>query len=88
MTDVRNQSERLLNAAMDHICDTHEQPSDLRAWDHLLVYAPSGQLFNAMLRRIKYDGDDFASLTLGEVARATDGAKLPPSLSSQHCREE
>lgn len=37
----------------------------------------SGDLFNAMVGRIKYDGDDFASLTLGEVERATDGAKLP-----------
>jgi hypothetical protein len=39
-SDSRNQTERLLNAAMDHICDTHEQPTDPRAWDHLLIYCP------------------------------------------------
>lgn len=83
MPDERNQAERLLNAAMDHICDTHEQPTDPRAWDHLLVYAPSGQIFNALMRRIKYDGSDFGSLTLGEVERAIEGAKLPTGLMVQ-----
>ena len=38
--DRRNEAERLLNAAMDHIAGTHEQPGDMRAWDHLLVYCP------------------------------------------------
>jgi hypothetical protein len=77
MTDTRNKTERLLNEAMDHICDTHEQPTDPRAWDHLLIYAPPGSIFNALMRRIKYDGSDFGSLTLGEVERATIDAKLP-----------
>lgn len=36
----RNQSEYLLNAAMDHIAGTLEQPIDSRAWDHLLIYCP------------------------------------------------
>lgn len=36
----RNETERLLNAAMDHIANTHTQPTDPRAWDHLLIYCP------------------------------------------------
>lgn len=36
----RNVTEILLNKAMDHIGETLEQPTDPRAWDHLLVYAP------------------------------------------------
>lgn len=36
----------------------------------------TGQIFNALIERVKYDGDDFASLTLGEVARAIEGAVL------------
>jgi hypothetical protein len=40
MSDKRNQAERLLNATMDHIAGTLEQPTDLRAWDHLLIYCP------------------------------------------------
>lgn len=38
--DNRNRAERLLNEAMDHIAGTLEQPTDLRAWDHLLIYCP------------------------------------------------
>jgi hypothetical protein len=34
----------------------------------------TGQLFNLLLARINYDGPDTASLTLGEIARAVDGA--------------
>lgn len=36
----------------------------------------TGQLFNLLVARLNYDGSDTASLTLGEVARAVDGAKL------------
>jgi len=36
-----NQTERLLNAAADHIAATLEQPSDMRAWEQLLIYCPS-----------------------------------------------
>jgi hypothetical protein len=36
----RNVTEILLNKAMDHIGETLEQPTDPRAWDHLLVYCP------------------------------------------------
>jgi hypothetical protein len=39
-TDHRNEAERLLNTAMDHIAGTHEQPLDPRAWEHLLIYCP------------------------------------------------
>ena len=44
MTDRRNETERLLNSAMDHIADTLEQPTDPRAWDHLLIYCPRDAL--------------------------------------------
>lgn len=77
MTHNRNQTERLLNEAMDHIAGTLEQPSDPRAWDHLLIYAPPGAVFNRLVKALRYDGPDTASLTLGEVARAVEGAKLP-----------
>jgi hypothetical protein len=40
MTSGYNEAERLLNAATDHIAATHEQPNDLRAWHHLLIYCP------------------------------------------------
>lgn len=40
IVDARNETERLLNAAMDHIAGTLQQPADLRAWDHLLIYCP------------------------------------------------
>lgn len=36
----------------------------------------TGQLFNLLVDRLNYDGSDTASLTLGEIARATEGAKL------------
>lgn len=36
----------------------------------------TGQLFNLLVSRLNYDGSDTASLTLGEVARAVEGAKL------------
>lgn len=40
MPDNRNQAERLLNEAMDHIAGTGEQPGDIRAWSYLLIYCP------------------------------------------------
>jgi hypothetical protein len=40
IVDNRNESERFLNAAMDHIAGTLEQPTDQRAWMHLLIYCP------------------------------------------------
>lgn len=43
---------------------------------------PTVGIFNLLVERIKYDGDDFGSLTLLEVARGTDGAKFP-SVQSQ-----
>ena len=39
----------------------------------------TGQLFNLLVARLNYDGADTASLTLGEIARAVDGAALPRS---------
>jgi hypothetical protein len=36
----------------------------------------TGDLFNELVRRLNYDGSDTASLTLGEIARAVDGAIL------------
>lgn len=39
--------------------------------------ATTGDLFNELVRRLNYDGPDTASLTLGEIARAVDGAKMP-----------
>jgi len=39
-----NQTERLLTATADHIAATLEQPSDMRAWEQLLIYCPSGIL--------------------------------------------
>lgn len=49
--DKRNEAERLLNAAMDHIAGTHEQPADQRAWDHLLIYCPLEILEAAYVRK-------------------------------------
>ena len=46
-----NQTERLLNAAADHIAATLEQPSDMRAWEQLLIYCPrtgAGQMSDAI----------------------------------------
>ncbi len=46
-----NQTERLLNAAADHIAATLEQPSDMRAWEQLLIYYPrtgAGQMSDAI----------------------------------------
>ncbi len=77
MADSCNQTERLLNDAMNHIAGTLEQPTDPRAWDHLLIYAPPGAIFNRLVKSLRYDGPDTASITLGEIARAVEGAKLP-----------
>lgn len=38
-----------------------------------------GEMFNGLVRSLNYDGPDTASLTLGEIARAVDGASLPRS---------
>jgi hypothetical protein len=46
---MRNVTEILLNKVMDHIGETLEQPTDPRAWDHLLVYCPR----EALERRLK-----------------------------------
>jgi len=46
-----NQTERLLNAAVDHMAATLEQPSDMRAWEQLLIYCPSAILLE---RAAKY----------------------------------
>ena len=46
-----NQTERLLNAVVDHIAATLEQPSDMRAWEQLLIYCPSAILLE---RAAKY----------------------------------
>jgi len=43
-TGRMNQTERLLTAAADHIAATLEQPSDMRAWEQLLIYCPSALL--------------------------------------------
>lgn len=51
MNDNRNQTERLLNEAMDHIAGTLEQPSDERAWSHLLIYCPFEILEAAYVRK-------------------------------------
>jgi hypothetical protein len=53
MTDTRNQSERLLNDAMDHIASTLEQPTDNRAWHHLLIYCPLEILEAAYVRKAR-----------------------------------
>lgn len=70
MADNRNETERLLNAAMDHIAGTLEQPADPRAWDHLLIYAPPRAVFNRLVKCLNYDGADLDSLTIGEIRRA------------------
>lgn len=51
IVDNRNETERLLNAAMDHIAGTLEQPADSRAWDHLLIYCPLDRLEAAYVRK-------------------------------------
>jgi hypothetical protein len=51
VNDNRNETERLLNAAMDHIAGTHEQPFDPRAWEHLLIYCPIEILEAAYVRK-------------------------------------
>jgi len=42
----------------------------------ILSVLPTGSLFNELVRRLNYDGPDTASLTLGEIERAIDGASL------------
>lgn len=74
-----NDADRLLNAAADHIAATLEQPSNYRAWDQILIYAPSGAVFNRLVKALHFDGPNIAGLTLGEIARAVEGAKLPES---------
>ena len=39
----------------------------------------TGDIFNELVRRLNYDGSDTASLTLGEIARAVDGASFSHS---------
>lgn len=56
--DNRNQTERLLNAAMDHIAGTLEQPTDPRAWEHLLIYCPREAL-EQRLERMNAPGGRF-----------------------------
>lgn len=51
IVDNRNETDRLLNAAMDHIAGTLEQPADQRAWDHLLIYCPLDRLEAAYVRK-------------------------------------
>lgn len=55
MNDNRNQTERLLNSAMDHIAGSLEQPTDTRAWDHLLIYCPLEILEAAYVRKAQRD---------------------------------
>jgi hypothetical protein len=43
----------------------------------LLMTIGTADLFNALTRRVKYAGRDMGSITLGEMERAIDGAKLP-----------
>jgi hypothetical protein len=43
----------------------------------ILMTIGMADLFNALVRRINYDGRDIASITLGEMERAIEGAKLP-----------
>lgn len=63
-------------------------PEGVMDWDedqhkaeylHAVDGIETGDLFNLLLRRLNYDGPDTASLTLGEIARAVDGAALPQS---------
>ena len=75
--DTRNKTERLLNAATDHIGDTHEQPTDPRAWDHLLAYCPAGVLFNRLVSKIDFDSMNPRTFSLAELHGAIDGARWP-----------
>lgn len=75
--DRRNEAEKLLNAAMDHIAGTLEQPTDPRAWGHLLIYCPIKDIFERLVLAINYDGKDRRSITLGEIERSIKGAKIP-----------
>jgi hypothetical protein len=66
MGDKRNQAEILLNEAMDHIAGTLEQPGDMRAWDHLLIYCPR----EALERRLERMNERKRNGVLpGEVAQ-------------------
>lgn len=58
-------------SAIEWLDDAHKQEY-LRAVDDITT----GQLFNLLVSRINYDGPDKASLTLLEIAAATDGAVL------------
>lgn len=49
--DARKETERLLWAVIDHIANTLEQPTDSRAWDHLLIYCPLDRLEAAYVRK-------------------------------------
>lgn len=44
---------------------------------NLLMTVGTADLFNALTRRLNYDGHDLTSITLGEMERAIEGAKLP-----------
>lgn len=46
------ETERLLNAAAEHIAGTLAQPTDPRAWDQLLLYCPTEAL-ECRLHRVK-----------------------------------
>lgn len=82
MVDNRNQTEQLLNAAMDHIAATGEQPGDVRAWAHLLIYAPTETIAARMAsirdkRQIKYAIDDvLRDLNDGAISLAEARARI------------
>jgi hypothetical protein len=82
MSDNRNQTERLLNEAMDHIAGTGEQPSDPRAWSHLLIYAPDEAVAARMAsardnRPIRHDIDDvLRDLHHGSISLAEARARI------------
>jgi hypothetical protein len=46
-----NKAEQLINDVVGYLAATHEQPSDMRAWEQLLIYCPSAILLE---RAVKY----------------------------------
>ena len=54
--DPRNETEKLLNDVMDHIAGTHEQPRDMRAWEHLLIYCPR-EIIERRWKQLNQDGE-------------------------------
>jgi hypothetical protein len=49
---TNEEAERLLNDAMDYFASELPPRVDPRAWQHLLIYAPTSVLVRALVKRL------------------------------------